>query len=216
MKRILFQGDSITDCDRKRENYYSLGGGYANLVASSLGVDRVGEYEFINRGCSGDRIVDLYGRIKADFTNLCPEYASIYVGVNDVWHDLSKQNGVSTAKFEMVYRLMLDEIFEVCPDIHLILIAPFILEGEVTKNTAEVPDRYSRMKNGVAEKAEVVRKIAQTYCLPCIDLQRAYDEALLKAPATYWSRDGVHPTEAGHEIIKRLWIQTFDDMITVQ
>jgi len=216
MKRILFQGDSITDCERNRDNYYSLGGGYANLVASSLGLDRIGEYEFINRGCSGDRIVDLYGRIKADFTSLCPEYASIYVGVNDVWAEISNQNGVSTSKFEMVYGLMIEEILDACPDLHLMLIAPFILDGLATQNTVEIPDKYLRMKNGVAEKAEVVRKIAQRYHLPCIDLQTAFDEALLKAPTTYWSRDGVHPTEAGHEIIKRLWIQAFDDMVTVK
>ena len=213
MKRILFTGDSITDCGRNRGDYFSLGGGYANLVASSLGLDCVGEYEFLNRGCSGDRIVDLYGRIKVDFTNLHPEYASIYVGVNDVWHDIVKQNGVSTAKFEMVYNLLLEEIYSVCPNIQLMVIAPFVLEGGATQNTPEIPDKYERMKIGVSEKADVVRKIAQKFHLPCLELQPVFEEALLKAPAIYWTRDGVHPTEAGHEIIKRLWIQTFRNMI---
>jgi len=31
-KRILFQGDSITDCGRPKDNFYGLGNGYANLV----------------------------------------------------------------------------------------------------------------------------------------------------------------------------------------
>ena len=37
-KRILFQGDSITDCGRKREEFYGMGSGYPNLVKASLGM----------------------------------------------------------------------------------------------------------------------------------------------------------------------------------
>ena len=66
MKRILFQGDSITDCGREREDNAHLGTGYALLVKSQLGFENPGEYEFYNRGISGNRIVDLYARIKAE------------------------------------------------------------------------------------------------------------------------------------------------------
>ena len=103
-KRILFQGDSITDCGRARDSFYDLGNGYANLVKASLGTDHPAEYEFINRGVGGNRIVDLYARIKADFINLKPDYASIYIGVNDAWHEISSRNGVDTEKFEKIYR----------------------------------------------------------------------------------------------------------------
>ena len=51
-KRILFQGDSITDCGRARDDFYNLGTGYANLIKASLGTDCPNEYEFINRGVS--------------------------------------------------------------------------------------------------------------------------------------------------------------------
>ena len=84
MKRILFQGDSITDCGRARENDAHVGTGYALLVKSQLGFENPGEYEFYNRGISGNRIVDLYARIKADIINLAPDYISILIGVNDV------------------------------------------------------------------------------------------------------------------------------------
>ena len=95
-KRILFQGDSITDCSRSRSDLTEMGGGYPRLVKAALGMDHPGEYEFINRGISGNRIVDLYARIKADFINLKPDYASIYIGVNDAWHEIGSQNGVDT------------------------------------------------------------------------------------------------------------------------
>ena len=88
-KRILFQGDSITDCGRDRNNFYAMGGGYPNFVKAELGASYPNEYEFINRGISGDRIVDVYARIKRDFINLKPDYASILIGVNDTWHEVN-------------------------------------------------------------------------------------------------------------------------------
>ncbi|MBE6728316.1 MAG: lysophospholipase [Ruminococcaceae bacterium] len=209
-KRILFQGDSITDCGRPRDKFYGMGDGYANLVKASLGTDCPGEYEFINRGISGNRIVDLYARIKIDFINLKPDYASIYIGVNDTWHEIGSQNGVETEKFEKIYCMLIDEIKAACPDTKLIIIAPYVLEAASTRNTEEMPDRFERFKTDVAEKAAVSKKIAEKYNLPLIELQPAFDEACKKAPAEYWTGDGVHPTACGHEIIKRLWIETFN------
>ena len=70
-KIILFQGDSITDCGRDKTTSYDMGKGYPQLVKSSLGLDFPNEYEFLNRGISGNRIVDLYARIKEDFHLYC-------------------------------------------------------------------------------------------------------------------------------------------------
>jgi len=59
MKTILFQGDSITDSGRKREAFDNMGSGYPLLVKSHLGFENIEEYSFINRGISGNRIVDV-------------------------------------------------------------------------------------------------------------------------------------------------------------
>lgn len=211
-KRILFQGDSITDCGRDRGNFYGMGSGYPNLVMASLGHDAPGEYEFVNRGISGNRIVDLYARIKVDFINLKPDIASIYIGVNDAWHEINSQNGVDTAKFEKIYTMLIDEVQAACPGIKLMIIAPYVLEGTATCNTEEIPDRLERFRKDVAEKAAVAKKIAEKYGLPLVELQPAFDEACTKAPAVYWTADGVHPTACGHEIIKRLWLEAFKEI----
>ena len=55
MKRILFQGDSITDAGRDRDNIYSAGAGYARLVSAKMGFDHPGEYEFLNLRPTGSR-----------------------------------------------------------------------------------------------------------------------------------------------------------------
>ncbi len=211
-KLILFQGDSITDCGRARDNNVNTGNGYATLVKASLGHDYPGEYEFINRGVGGNRIVDMYARIKADFINLKPDYASIYIGVNDTWHEIPGKNGVETDKFEKIYTMFIDEVKAALPDIKLIIIAPYVLEGPATQNTEEIPDKFDRFKADVAQKAAVAKKIAEKYGLPFIDLQAAFDEAATKAPNSYWTGDGVHPTSMGHEIIKRLWLKAFEEI----
>ncbi len=211
-KRILFQGDSITDCGRDRDDVYSMGHGYANLVKASLGLDCPGVYEFLNRGIGGNRIVDLYARIKLDFINLKPDYASIYIGVNDAWHELSRSNGVDTEKFEKIYTMLIDEVKAACPDTKIMIIAPYVLEGTATCNTDDTPDRLERFRKDVAEKAVVAKHIAEKYGFPLVELQPAFDEACTKAPPEYWAADGVHPTPCGHEIIKRLWLETFENL----
>jgi len=211
-KRILFQGDSITDCSRNRAEFYHMGNGYPNLVKASLGLDAPGEYEFINRGISGNRIVDVYARIKADFINLKPDYASIYIGVNDAWHEISSQNGVATDKFEKIYTMLIDEVKAACPDVKLMIISPYVLEGRATCDTEEIPNRLQLFQTDVAEKAAVSKRIAEKYGLPLVELQSAFDEACKKAPAEYWTGDGVHPTPCGHEIIKRLWLEKFEEL----
>ena len=110
MKTILFQGDSITDCGRNREQLEGTGTGYPLLVKAQLGFENPGEYTFINKGISGNRIVDLYARIKADIINLKPDYISFLIGVNDVWHEFGGRNGVAAEKFEKIYTMLIEEI----------------------------------------------------------------------------------------------------------
>ena len=102
MKTILFQGDSITDTGRDKQNPTSLGNGYASMTASKICVDYPGQYECFNRGISGNRSVDLYARIKAHGTNMKPDIMTILIGINDVWHEFGSQNGVDAPKYERI------------------------------------------------------------------------------------------------------------------
>ncbi|MBE6733509.1 MAG: lysophospholipase [Ruminococcaceae bacterium] len=206
-KRILFFGDSITDCSRPRDQFYGFGKGYSYLVKAYLGANFPNEYEFINRGIGGDRSIDLFARIKIDFINLKPDYASLFFGVNDTLHEIQSQNGLSTEKFEKIYTMMLDEIIEACPNTKLMILTPFVLKGWVTEEEEGLLERYQQ---GVAEKAAVVKKIAEKYGIPYADTQAMFNEALKKADDTYWSDEGIHPTDYGHELLKNLWLETFE------
>lgn len=57
---ILFQGDSITDCERNRADLKDLGNGYVLLVSKILSAKYPqNTLKFLNRGISGDKIGDL-------------------------------------------------------------------------------------------------------------------------------------------------------------
>jgi len=210
MKTILFQGDSITDCAWDRTDPLSLGIGYPRLIAAELGYENPSEYTFYNRGISGNRIVDLYARIKADIINLKPDYLSILIGVNDVWHEIAYKNGVDTEKFERIYTMLLEEIQEALPDTKIMLLAPFILNGSATADTEENPKRWQTFRTEVDKRIKAVERLGQKLGLPVLHLQEKFDECAAKNNSNaYWLRDGVHPTVYGHEVIAREWLRVF-------
>ena len=199
MKKFLFQGDSITDAGRDRKiediSSYSIGHGYATVTAAILGAKHQGKLEFFNRGISGNRIVDVYTRIKNDIINLKPDYLSILIGVNDVWHELDWQNGISAEKFEKLYSMLIEEIKEELPDIKIYILEPFLTHGEA------VDERWDIFRGEVEKRAAVSKKIAEKYNLTFIALQKNFDDACQNAPCTYWTKEGVHPTAMGHGLI---------------
>ncbi len=209
MKTILFQGDSITDAGRNRSDESFLGSGYATLVAASLGRDCPGEYQFINRGISGNRIIDLLARVKSDMINLAPDYMSILIGVNDVWHEFSGKNGVDSVHFEIYYDLLIQQLKEALPELKIMILEPFVLRGSAT---TEPEEKWEPFNAGVLKNAEIAKQIADKHQLVFVPLQEKFDQAEQLAPAEYWLIDGVHPSAMGHEIIKREWLKAFEKL----
>ncbi len=205
--RILFQGDSITDADRSRQDDARLGVGYPRLVEASLGFEEPGKYEFLNRGISGNRIVDLYARIKADIINLKPDVMSILIGVNDVWHELGENpNGVDADKFFKIYSMLIEEVKAALPNIKIMILEPFVLPG------CSTVEKWGDFSTEVPKRAAMAKKIAEKFDLPFIPLQKGFDELSTKAPFEYWLGDGVHPTAKGHEFIKVQWLEAFKNL----
>ncbi len=206
MKTILFQGDSITDAGRDRERQVNLGLGYPNFVGGHLGLKYPGAYTFINRGISGNRVVDLYARIKVDLINLKPDFLSVLLGVNDVWHEKKYNNGISADKFKKVYKLILEESLEALPELKIMLIEPFVLGGPATE------DSIAWFREEVGLRAQVVNELAEEFQLPFIQLQADLDKLSKVAPSTYWLEDGVHPTVYFHQYLANKWIEAFDEI----
>ena len=201
--KILFQGDSITDAGRARDNNANVGTGYPVLVKAGLGFAAPGKYEFINRGISGNRVVDVYARIKSDIINLKPDVMSILVGVNDVWHELSIGNGIEADKYFKIYDMLIGEVKEALPDIKIMIMEPFVLKGTATE------ENWDYFNTEVKKRAQMAKKIAKKYDLPYIELQAGFDKLSENIEESYWLTDGVHPTAMGHQYIMTEWLKAF-------
>ncbi len=205
MKTILFQGDSITDLGRPTENDDYLGAGYVTIAAGELAYQNPGEFKFINRGISGNRVVDLYARWKADCWNLKPDYLSILVGCNDAAFELHFENGVDAKRFENIYDLMLCETMERLPDCKIMLLEPFLMKYLHTQ------EKWEPYRAEVNLRGEVVRKLADKHGLVFVPLQEKFDEYVLKSHVSEWTPDGVHPSAAGSTIIAHEWLKAFKE-----
>lgn len=204
--RVLFQGDSITDCGRHREAVepnVGLGAGYAMLSAGRLMADHPDKnIRVFNRGIGGNRVVDLYARWKIDALNLKPDVLSILIGVNDTWHAFGSNNGVGVERYGRIYHEILTWTLQALPDVKIVLCEPFVLEfGAVAEEWLEEID----------ERRRIVKNLAEEFNLPLVPIQSVLNEALKQAPPEYWLNDGVHPSLAGHQLISDQWLKATED-----
>ena len=209
MKKFLFQGDSITDTNRSRDHAsnFCLGNGYPTIVAGILGAESKDKLEFFNRAVGGNRIVDLYARMKADIINLKPDYMSVLIGVNDVWHELSDSDGVSAEKYEKIYSMLIEEILEELPNVKIFILEPFLCHG-----TATDPE-WDTFMGEVRKRAAAAKRISEKYGLAFVPFQDRFEAAQKETDFTYWTLEGVHPTAMGHGIIARALLEVIESGI---
>ena len=191
--RVLFQGDSITDGGRNRKEDQSsipadmgrhFGQGYAMMLAADLQLKYPG-ISVQQLGISGNRIVDVYARAQEHIWNHNPDLMSILIGVNDTWHQFKRSAGVSLPRFEAMYRQLLQETREHCPNIQFVLCHPFVLPcGEVGEGWREDVD----------QRRAIVSQLANEFDAIVVPFQDAFDAALERGDAAWWAGDGVHNT----------------------
>lgn len=198
---ILFQGDSITDGNRGRNSdlNHVHGHGYQYIIAAELTADNIDKnVEFINRGISGNRIADLYGRWVEDCLNLKPTILSILIGINDIIFNWEHKSGSDPERYEKIYRYLLDEVKKQNPDTLIVIMEPFF--GE--KKEKELNTFF---KEHIGGYAEVAKKIAEEYGAVFVPLQDMIDSYKEKTDIYNILWDGIHPTTCGHELIARRW-----------
>lgn len=198
---ILFQGDSITDGNRGRNEdlNHIHGHGYQYILASEMYADNFDKnIEVINRGISGNRISELYGRWSEDCINLKPSVLSILIGVNDAHFNFDRNKGSSPERYEKIYRMLLDEALEANPDMLIVIMEPFFgINGRADY------DRY--MKNILPCYVDAAKRVADDYNAVFVPLQDLFDEYSKITDISKLLWDGVHPTTGGHQLIARRW-----------
>jgi lysophospholipase L1-like esterase len=202
---FLFQGDSITDGNRGRNNdpNHIMGHGYAFSVASRIGADFPNEgFKFYNRGISGNTIFDLQKRWQTDTLDLKPDILSILIGINDVDQSINNPATATGHKeFELAFRDILTQSKNSKPDIIFVLSLPFVYQIGNRKENWEL------WSNGTSKRAEIVKKLASEFQAVLIDYPAVFNKAMKNTPPDYWIWDGIHPTVFGHELMAREWIK---------
>jgi lysophospholipase L1-like esterase len=190
--KVLFQGDSITDCGRGRTSdpNHILGHGYAFIIAARNGSARPAQgVEYVNRGVSGNTVLDLRKRWKADAMDVAPDVLSVLIGANDSGRSVDP---------------LLTETRKARPGLRIVLCEPFLApDGPAIRKS---PGRSERMKALQA----ACRRLADKHRAVFVPLQSVFDDASKKAPWTHWIWDGVHPTAAGHQLIADAWERSFN------
>ncbi len=195
--KLLFQGDSITDAERNRDDCHDLGNGYCKYAGAFLrqlcpDVD----FEFIDLGISGNQTRDLVNRLQADFIDVQPDIVSILIGVNDVWHHAEDHSWIPHALFEERYRTVLSALKEKT-HAKIVMLEPFLIPVE---------DKLF-FREDLAPKIEIVRKLAREFADVYIPLDGLLHSAFIGDDPRSFAADGVHPTDKGAEYIGRLYAQ---------
>jgi lysophospholipase L1-like esterase len=198
--RLLFIGDSITDCDRAGDPEH-LGFGYVRLIRDYLFAKMpVNAPQVLNFGISGHKVTDLARRWSADVIAQRPDVLSIKIGVNDVWHGLDGgAGGVPVEQYRAVYSELLTQTQELLPSCRLVLCEPSVIQ----------PPAHARGNEILAPYVRVVHDLGNKYHADAIiPLHSAFMTASKERPDIAWTTDGVHPTSTGHMLIARTWLET--------
>jgi lysophospholipase L1-like esterase len=202
---ILFQGDSITDSGRNKEDTgfntaRNLGSGYPMLAGAAI----LNKYEALNlkiynKGISGNKVFQLAERWDKDCLELKPDVLSILIGVNDIWHKLNGTYNGTAEIYRNDYIALLERTIKALPNVKLIICEPFAVKGVKAVDDKWYPEFFDYQK--------AAKDIARQFKATFIPFQSVYDEAQKRAPGSYWTGDGVHPSLAGAQLMAKAWMK---------
>lgn len=202
---ILFQGDSITDNGRDRNDadYNSpkaMGFGYAAHAGGQLLVSQA-EYmpRIFNRGISGNKVFQLRDRWETDCFDLKPDVLSILIGVNDFWHAYRKVYDGTPEVYRRDYLDLIDKTMTRLPDLQLVICEPFAVTGVKAATDNWFP--------AFDEMRAAAREVAEKYNAIFVPFQTVFDIAAKVAPPSYWTHDGVHSSLAGSALMAAAWLK---------
>lgn len=191
--KVLFIGDSITDCGR-RDAYAPLGHGYVRkiteLITAKYPERRI---TYVNKGIGGDIVEGLEGRWDVDVIDEKPEWLSVKIGINNA----SRQHaeGVSTADYlpiwEACYRRILTRA-KTELDAALFLFEIFYVAEDVDAPRPLDVDAYNAS----------IHRLAEEFDARLISTSTVFENAVAARPGALWTtQDGVHPNAEGHTLM---------------
>lgn len=191
--KVLFIGDSITDCGR-RGDHAPLGHGYVRKITELITAkypER--DIAYVNKGIGGDIVEGLENRWNTDVIDEKPDWLSVKIGINNASRQLGEgiSNEVYLPDWEACYRRILTRVKNEL-DIPLFLFEIFYIEEDVENPRPLAVDAYNAS----------IHKLADEFDALLIQTNDAFDNAVAARPGALWTtQDGVHPNAEGHTLM---------------
>ncbi|MCM8822343.1 MAG: SGNH/GDSL hydrolase family protein [Candidatus Omnitrophica bacterium] len=196
-QKVVCIGDSITDCGRRAE-FAPLGNGYVKYFNDMI-ITRYPERRIavVNKGISGNTIIDLQNRWEDDVIYHKPDWLTILIGINDLHHVLRKDPDCQECvaeKFEQRYIEILSKTKEKL-NCGIVLLEPFYISVDNSNSWRKM------VLEELKTYTEVVRKMAKKFNTGIIKLQEIFQKQLRYNDSETFCPEPVHPNTTGHIII---------------
>lgn len=195
-QKVVFVGDSITDCGR-RDSQAPFGDGYVRQTIDLI-TARYPERSitYWNEGISGNTVDDLHGRWEQDVLRHKPDWVSVKIGINDL-HRTTPEGAFAypPEKYEGFYRSILQDVRD-HTKARLVLIDPFYISAEQTGDSGQ-----REVLQRLPGYLEVVHRLAEEFHAINLRTHDLFQEQLKYRPAETFCPEPVHPNYAGHLVI---------------
>ena len=191
--KLLFIGDSITDCNRARPvaEGNEVGNGYVAQINALLGALYPAHgIRVFNTGMNGNTVRDLKARWRKDVLDQQPDWLVIFIGINDVWRQFDTPLRTEQHVLIDEYRRELEALIkQTAPHLQgVVLMTPYFLE----------PNRDDPMREAMDAYGDAVRELASQHSAVLVDTQLAMDALLEQMHPMSLAWDRVHPNQTGH------------------
>ncbi len=200
---LVCLGDSITEAG---DGYVTI---IANLIAAVYPERRI---HVVNAGVGGHRVTDMRARLRRDVMSHDPDWVTVSVGINDVWHGFHQgssdtylpggggPNGIPLDLYEATLKELVAALMDGSRG-RVVLVSPTIIGEDLEGPENRMLDHYA---------AAMRRVSTATGALMC-PMHEQFKEALLRgkrADPTYsLTTDGVHMNSVGSHVMATVLLQ---------
>ena len=193
-QKIVFIGDSITDCGR-RAAHRPLGDGYVKMFADLMIIrESAKRVAIINKGIGGDNVLGLRNRWTDDVLRNRPDWLSIKIGINDL-HGclLSGRKDLAPQAYEVAYREILERTRAVLPKCQILLIDPFYISRDTAPNS-----QRKQVLDSIPDYLAVVDRLSRIFKTRHIKTHKLFGRLLKYYQTDTFCAEPVHPNLTGH------------------
>src|SRR5690625_2857873 len=155
--------------------------------------------QMMNKGVSGDRVIDLKERWEKDVIDGKPDWLSVSIGVNDVWRQLDQPQieQITPAAFMDEYRDLL-KIVKEKTNAKLIILEPTVIQEDANSEGNLLLKEYIAITRMLSKEFEAIH----------IPMHDRFIEYIRENPNNKLTTDGIHMNSLGRMLMTLIWLES--------